>query len=60
MAVNINEELQKTAQEMQDAETALLQMGFNQSQWEQIRAFILAAITNTGYTLAKEFQNPRK
>jgi hypothetical protein len=56
MTTNVDAEMQKAAHEMDDAEDALIQMGFPVDQWMLIKQYILSAVAHSHWTIAKATQ----
>jgi hypothetical protein len=54
--VNIDEELQKSVKEMNDAEDALVQKGFSEEHWMLIKRYLLSAIVHNQLAMAKSLQ----
>jgi hypothetical protein len=57
MDINLDEMLQKTKQDMDNAEDALVRMGFPEDQWVLIRKYILSATLLMQITTAKAWEN---
>jgi hypothetical protein len=54
--INIDEELQKASKQMDDAESALMKLGYPEEQWLLIRNYILSATLHSQLITAKGFE----
>jgi hypothetical protein len=60
MSFNLDEEIEKSAQDMQDTVSALIELGFPEDQWVLIGKYVAQAITHSQWVLAKVNHEIRK
>jgi hypothetical protein len=56
MEIDVDGPLQRTAEEMQQFQDALLADGFSKKQWALISGYVTAAIEHSHWTMAKSEQ----
>jgi len=57
MTLDIDGEMQKAKQEMNDAEDALIQSGFSEDQWMLIKQYVHSVVMHSQLAQAKGWQN---
>ena len=57
MEVDLDKELQRVTQQMQDAEDSLITSGFSEAHWLLIRKYITSVILHNQLTTAKAWRD---